>query len=548
MGLFDKKKRPEETVKQDGTIVASAYNGSRALVASASHLNLKDLRETDRLAKRLQKTKWQKEAWDYYDLIGEIKFSANLIANVLSRINIYVAHVDDTSRVPATIRDSEASEHADIAEAILRLLESGDGGTSGLLRDAALNYFISGEYYLIKEPADYFRGSPEKYQVRSIDEVVVEGAGKKAKIFVRSSPDDIREDWVAIPDTGFVSRMWRKHPRWSAEADSSMRGILDECDDLLLYTQEARSISRSRIGAGILFVPDGIDNASVPDSDGDEDSEGSDENHTTISEELSEALAGPIGDENHANSVVPVILRGPELMGEKIRLIELAKQIDPMYSNNISFKLDRILQALDIPKDVAKGMANLKYSNGIIIEETLYKSHIEPLILLIIDGLTNGFLRPALAAQGIPDEVIAKTVIWYDPSQITAKPSKSEAANFGIEQNLISASAWRMANAFSDADAPSEEELAQKLVISKLILDPLMSEKLLAKMLPETMKEIREESLGASDPESSDALQEALGGPGGTPVEEGSGGEEGVIMDGPQGPVDVPAPTGLIEP
>lgn len=544
MGLFDKKIKPDDTVKSDGTITASAYNGSRAMVASASRLNLKDIRETDRLSKRLQKTKWQKEAWDYYDLIGEIKFSSNLIANVLSRINIYVAHVDDSSRIPTPIRESKAKEHSDVAEAILELLETGDGGTSGLLRDAALNYFISGEYYLIKEPADYFRGTPEKYQVRSIDEVIVEGKGEKIGIYVRSSPDDERIDWVNIPVTGFVSRMWRKHPRWSGEADSSMRGILDECDDLLLYSQEARSISRSRIGAGILFVPDGIDNAATPDSDGDEESEGSDDHQTTISEELTEALAGPIGDENHANSVVPVILRGPVDMGEKIRLIELAKQIDPMYSNNIAFKLDRILQALDIPKDVAKGMANLKYSNGIIIEETLYKSHIEPLILLIIDGLTNGFLRPALAAQGIPEDVIAKTVIWYDPSQITAKPSKSEAANFGVENGILSGASWRAANSFAESDAPSEAEKAERLVISKLILDPIMSEKLLSKMLPETMEQIREESLGASDPASADALQDALGGPGGTPVE----GEEGVIIDGPQGPVEGTTPAGLIEP
>lgn len=536
-------KQPD-TVEDDGTINAGAYNAPRSLVASASKIDLKDKKEEERMKKRLDAAKWQKEAWDYYDFIGEIAFSANLVANILSRINLYVAYNEDSRRVPTPVKEADDSaEYAAIAEAILHLLESGDGGASGLLRDAALNMFIAGEYYLVREPAQFLKGIPEKWQVRSIDEIVVEAKGRNKGTYLKSSRTEAREDWISLPDGTFISRMWRRHPRFSAEADSSMRSILHDCDDLLLFSREARAISASRIPAGILFLPDALDNSAQSDGS-DFESDGSDDVQESILDEMLEAFTGPINDESHANSQVPLIMRGPADMGEKIKLIQLAKNIDPMFEKMVTQKLDRILASLDIPKDVAKGLSNVKYSNGIVIEESLYKSHIEPLTLMIVDSLTNGFLRPALIKQGIPEDVVSRMVVWYDPSAITAKPSKAEAANFGIENNILAGSAWRAANGFSESDKPTEDDISQNLVVDKLILSEQMSERLLDRLLPDTMKSIREETLSTSNPGSVEDLNSALGlapEAGGTPV------EEGVIIDGDQAPTagEVPA---LIEP
>lgn len=541
MGFFDKQ---PDTVGDDGTISPGTYNASRALVASATKIDLRDKKDEERMKKRLDSAKWQRESWDYYDFIGEISFSANLVANILSRINLYVAYNEDSRRIPTPVKDVESiAEYADISEAILHLLESGDGGSSGLLRDAALNMFIAGEYYLVREPAQFLKGIPEKWQIRSVDEIVVEAKGRNKGTYLKSARTESREDWISLPDNSFISRMWRRHPRYSAEADSSMRSILDDCDDLLLFSREARAISSSRIPAGILYLPDGLDNSAVSDGDGDFESDGSDDNQQSIIEEMLEAFNGPINDENHANTQIPLIFRGPADLGEKIRLIQLAKTIDPMFDKMVNMKLDRILASLDIPKDVAKGLSNVKYSNGIVIEESLYKSHIEPLTLLIVDSLTNGFLRPALRAQGIPEETISRMVIWYDPSAITAKPSKAEAANFGVENNVVSGKAWRAANGFSESDAPSEDDKAQKLVTEKLILNEQMSEKLLTRLMPETMESIRNEMLATSNPGSANDLNQALG------IDPATGAptEEGVIIDGEQAPSEGNAPP-LIEP
>lgn len=541
---------PKETVQDDGIILPGSYNTPRPLTASATKVDLKDKKEEERLKKRLDSAKWQREAWDYYDFIGEIKYSANLVANVLSRINIYVAYNEDSRRVPTPIADAEgAKEYAEVAEAILHFLESGDGGSSGLLRDAALNLFIAGEFYLVREPANFLKGIPEKWQIRSIDEIVVEAKGRSKGTYLKSSRSEERQDWIALPEGTFISRMWRRHPRYSAESDSSMLGILNDCDDLLLYSRESRAVSSSRIPAGLLFIPDGLDDSGVPDG-GDEDSDGSDDVQESLIDELLEAFTGPISDENHANTLLPLILRGNPEYADKIKHISLSKNVDPMFEKMVVSKLERILASIDIPKDIAKGMSSVKYSNGIIIEESLYKSHIEPLTLLIVDLLTNGFLRPALRAQGIPEDVISRIVVWYDPSAITAKPSKAEAASFGVEHDIISGKAWRAANGFSDTDAPDEKELSQKLVSQKLILNEVMSEKLLAMMLPETMKEIRQDSMQTSNASDANALNDALGldPEGNLPTDMPADAEIGGLVDGeiPQAPPQ--NATNLIEP
>lgn len=501
--------------EKTGALVPVPHNRPRALTASAQRISLKNTKDMEKLAQRKKRVKWQTDAFAYYDLIGEVKFAANLVANVISRINIYVGYVNDTARVPEHIKLSEdAKEYADTAEAILNLLESGDDGTSGLLRITALNLFVTGEFYLVKIPANSFSNSPEKWEVHSVDEIVVEGVGDNTDVYIKSSPDEDRKFWFKLPRNGYVCRMWRKHPQYTAEADSSMKGVLDDCDDLLLYTREGRSVSKSRISSGLLFLPDGLANSSVPDSDAEdgEESDGSDSNEPDIADEIAASLIEPIADDLSIYSASPLVIQGPEDLGSKIKYISFARPIDPMYQQNLEFKLERILSGLDIPKDIAKGMSSVKYSNATVIEDSLYKSHIEPLILMITDVLTNGFLRPALIGNGVPEEIARKIVVWFDPSAVLTKIPKSEAAQFGISNQLISDSAWRASNGFSDSDKPSEAQIARDLIRAKLVLsDPQMVENFLEMVLPELMKGSREASLGTSDPSSASALNEALG-------------------------------------
>jgi len=512
--IFDRR----NSKPSDEAIVPQSYNAPRPLTASAARVDMKNKKEVDAINKRRQADKWQQEAWEYYDLIGEIKYTANLVASIMSRINLYVGYVDKSANIPSEISQMEKldPEFVQQAEDILYLLESGNGGTSGLLRNAALNMFVTGECWLVHEPARFTTGEQAKYQIRSVEEITTT-SGRNAQVAIKPRRDAKPAEFVRLPNNGFISRIWRNHPRYSDEADSSLRGVLDICDQLLLVDRTASATAKSRLNGGLLFVPDGLSN--VTQSEGEMTEEGetplvAEDVEDSFEEELITAMVTPIEDVGSASAVVPLVVRGPEDLGEKIVHIKFERSFDPQLAARAERLLERILGGLDIPKDVAAGMSSVKYSNAIIIEEQLYKAHIEPLILMIVDCLTIGFLRPALRAQGIwSEDQINRAVVWYDPSAITAKPSKAEAAVTLYGMKAISEGALRRANGFTDSDAPTQLERAQRMAEERAAISDAMSETLMNSLIPEELKnEAKDQALAMSDPASANALQTALGG------------------------------------
>lgn len=492
---------------------ALAYNAPRALTASAARVDMKNKKEVEAINKRRQADKWQTEAWEYYDLIGEIKYTANLVASIMSRVNLYVGYVEKTANVPTEIGAVEKldSEFAEQAEDILYLLESGNGGTAGILRTAALNLFVTGECWLVREPARFTTGEPDKYQIRSVEEIL-SLTGRKSQVVIKPRRDAKPADYIPLPSDGFISRIWRNHGRFSDEADSSLRGILEICDQLLLLDRATAASAKSKLNAGLLFIPDGLSN--LTEDEGDVNGEGSaGDVSESFEEELMYGLMTPIEDVSSAAVITPTFVRGPEDLGDKIRHITFERPSDPQHTARADRLLERILGGLDIPKDVAAGMSSVKYSNAIIIEEQLYKAHIEPMILLIVDALTIGFLRPALRKQGWPENIVNRATIWYDPSAITAKPSKAEAAVTLYGLKVLSSEALLRANGFTPEDAPSELERAQRMAEERAVLTDAMSETLLNSIIPEDLKnQARADALAMSDPESANALNDALGG------------------------------------
>lgn len=514
--IFDRL-NSSEPEKHPLSPAVRAYNAPRGITASATRVDLKNKKEIDAINKRRQADVWQEHAWEYYDLIGEIKYTANLVASITSRVNLYVGYVEKTADVPSDVNQVKKldPEFVKQAEDILYLLESGNGGSAGLLRNAALNLFVAGECWLVNEPARFSTGEPSKYQIRSVQEVVATN-GRNSQLAIKPRRDSKPGDFILLPSNGFASRIWRNHGRFSDEADSSIRGILDICDQLLILDRSASAAAQSRMNAGVLFMPDGLSN--VTQADGDlgvpgEMAELTDDIEESFEEEFIAGILTPVSDITSGAALVPTILRGPEDLGEKIRHITMERSVDPALAGRSERLLERILGGLDIPKDVAAGMSSVKYSNAIIIEEQLYKAHIEPLILLICDSLTIGFLRPALRAQGWPEDVVNRAVVWYDPSAITAKPSKAEAAVTLYGMKLLGAEAVLRANGFTPADAPTEMERIQRMAEERAVLSDAMSETLLNSIVPEELQnKAREQALAASDPESANALTNALGG------------------------------------
>src|SRR5512142_2280656 len=68
-----------------------------ALIASAARVNLATTRRP-----KIGSASWQKEAWRFYDTVGELRFACSWLANAVSRARLFVADVDDTGQVADT--------------------------------------------------------------------------------------------------------------------------------------------------------------------------------------------------------------------------------------------------------------------------------------------------------------------------------------------------------------------------------------------------------------------------------------------------------------
>ena len=520
---------PGVSVDSFGIVYAEpqVFNTPRAMTAAASQVKLDDKSEAERFKARRQSaaSAWQSEAWEYYDAIGEIKYAFNLVASVVSRIRLYAAGVSNPNEAPSPINTVEAIDPrlAAASERALDRLSSAYGGQPGLLKDAALNLQVTGECYLVQIPERIGSGLPESWDVRSTDELQVDQKGnyiinprRDAGGGGSSMMAQGNLDAIALPKTAFVGRIWRAHPRYSQESDSSLRGLLDLCAELLLLNRTFRATARSRLNAGALYLPDGLSVAASPDPDYPYDEEGNynegvtaDEAADDFEDQLIDAMTTPIKDEDSASAIVPLIIRGPAELGDKIKQFKFERSFDPALAERSDRVLERIMQGLDVPKDIVTGLANVKYSNALQIDESLYKAHIEPLMLLISDAITVVYLRPFLIANGYSESEVAKVCIWYDPSQVATRNDRATDADVGFDKMAVSYDAWRRAHGFSESDAPDPREYALRLIAQKGQITPELTEGLLRSVSPELMESFRggmQEANGAAIPPEIDQL------------------------------------------
>jgi hypothetical protein len=493
------------------------FSAPRALTAAAAQVKMNDKAETDQFKARRSSSvyQWQQEAWEYYDAIGEIKYAFSLVGSVISRIRLYTAVVESPTEAPVALENSDKVDPSlsDAAERALARLDSAYGGQAGLLRDAALNILVTGECYLVQMPARIGQGTPESWDIRSVDEIKIDGRGQ----YIITSRRDINSVTpIIIPKDAFVGRIWRAHPRYSDEPDSSLKGVLDLCGELLLLNRTFRATARSRLNAGAMYLPDGLSVSAGPESDYQFDDEVDitapvvEEEEDEFEEQLIDAMTTPISDESSASAVVPLIIRGPAELGDKIKLFKFERSFDEALVNRADRVLERIMQGIDVPKDVVTGLANVKYSNAVQIDEALYKAHIEPLMLLLADAITVVYLRPYLKSVGYAPADVDRLVVWYDPSAVSTRNDRASDADVGFDKMAVSYEAWRDAHGFSEADAPTPNEVALRMMLEKGSITPELTQAILGSFAPEIINSATEvqqaESVGPLTPEIQEAL------------------------------------------
>lgn len=413
----------------------------RVVVSSAARL-----RTDDPATLRMHlatKDDWQERAWDFYDLVGEVKDAANFVADAMARIRFYPAIRPDSEDKTA---DPSDDEFARVQFARL-------GNVQELARKAGKHLFVAGETYLVgllARPADgerparperFFMASKDEINARSGGETTVECDGEKVEL----GPKD------------FLARIWREHPRRAVEADSSVRGVLSACETLVATDQTVRAIIRQRAASGsIIAVPDDVTVGALdPTDNSGEVVEGED----PVIDTIVRAFVTPTTQPGTAADVSPIVLVFPRgAAGEKsgIEVHRVDRPFDDMFDKITDRSLHRLAQGMAVNVERVFGLGTATHWGGGQIQESDYRDYIQPFAEIFAVGLTEVFLRPGLADPG--DQVVG-----YDPSALVVRSDLQSAVDFGVEHDLASGDDWRRIKGIA-GDGPSEDEIRRKLL------------------------------------------------------------------------------------
>lgn len=393
---------------------------------------------------------WQSEAYDYYDLVGELKFACSFTGNVLSRSRLIPAVLDDRGKI-STAFNGDGEPILDIVLDVqeeIRSLKSLIGGQSEIMRLLGVNLFLAGEAILLGHTND---DGMEQWEVLSTQEVKLEGG----KVQRKSSYGN---NWSVVSGAMPI-RIWKPHPRCVQAADSQIRSLLEVLEELVILTRAVRGIAVSRMSAGLMLVPEEWSYAVDPDSP-----------HPTESEDpfvfdLMTALTTPISDKSSASSVVPFVMRVPFELRDGFKYIDFSKNFKDFPAQVLRDEaVIRLARGLDLPVEVVMGHAQTTFANAFQIDEDLFKSHIEPLLELIVDALTVGYLYPKLLARGFSQEEIEQVRIHFDASELISHPNQSQNAKDVYAAGELSGQALRSYTGFAEGDAPTGDMVAPPVI------------------------------------------------------------------------------------
>lgn len=384
--------------------------------------------------------RWQDEAWGYYDRLGEYRFAVAWLAGMVSRIRLVAAIPGAPGDEPETIDDGPAAAY--VAE-----LAGGIGGQAEMLDTLATMLTVVGEGWIVGE------GDPGTYawQVRSADEIrkggKVPGLAGPATQVLTDKSSTRKLDWRTLPADSLVVRVWRPHKRLRHLADSPTHASLGALRELELNARYIQAVYLSRLAsAGMVLLPTEASlpgRADVPD-------DAPDPFVWEWIETAREAIANP----GSASAVVPIPMRLPADLIDKPRYMDFTTELDASILDKRESALKRLATGLDLPAEVLTGLGSANHWTAWQIEEQALKAHIAPPVELICHSLTVGYLQPRLAAAG---ENPAGFLVWYDPSELTVRPDRSEDAVQLYDRAEITGDALRRETGFDESDAPDDQ-------------------------------------------------------------------------------------------
>jgi len=437
----------------------SRYN---SLVAAAEVITASNKAVSSLVPTRSQT--WQRDAWDVYDAVGELRFGVQWIANAMSRVNLVAAMPPfGPGDEPTPIDRDDERVTAVQRRAVEIVAEVADGctGQGQMLASFGTQLTVAGLAWLVVEP-DAETDEFTSWLVLSSEEVRADTTGRlELRINER--------EWRPIDPDALVIKVWRRHPRKAWEADAPTRGVMSVLREIDLLTKHIHASAQSRLaGAGILAIPS---EAVFPPGQGPQTSRSvdpDDENITaaedTFVETLIEGMTVPLTDRGSAAAVVPLVIKVPGELVDRIKHLRFDTPFDERVLSLMDNAIKRLALGLDIPPEILTGTSAMNHWGAWQVAEEAITMHIEPLSETVVNALTMGFMRPALEAEGFSDEDINSVMVWYDTSDLRTRPDRSQGAIEAYDRYELSADALLREIGLNVDDLPDDDERRVRLL------------------------------------------------------------------------------------
>lgn len=386
---------------------------------------------------------WQAECYRHYSICGEARFAAKFFGHAVSRASLFASEI-----VQGTPRALVNGPAADALEALF----NGKDGQTQMLDSLGTHLTIAGEAYLVGRQVDEI----DTWEIISCLEMQVAGDAWQIN-YGQGIPV------VNLTENDVVIRIWLPSPAHRIEADSPFRALLPILTEIEWLTRHVFAQITSRLaGSGILIMPQGMTFPPPPEQagiDGAEPAKPANDADAFMAT-LADAMMTPIEDPSSPSALVPIVITAPDDTIDKPRLLQFWSALDSASMGMRNEAIRRFALGMDLPPEQVLGMsgnASGATGSGTVshwgawqVEESTIKLHIEPMLDVIVNSLTVGYLRPSVEGS--------TAVVGYDSTALRLRPDRSKEAFELYDRGLISADALRRENGFDDDDTPTSEQ------------------------------------------------------------------------------------------
>lgn len=409
----------------------------------AVHLSAEDL-PTDKRGRAVEP--WQRDNWGFYDFHGEVHYPFTVGANLAGRVDLGIQERTDNGWSKTENRDALACHEAVVMN-----------GIDDFWRSVWLNYGVAGEGVML---ASLVSGA---YDIEVCSNIEVQQDG------------DLR--WYRIDDTGArepinpattrAVRFWRNHPKYRKKADSGLRSVQNECKELQLLKLALLAKITSRLASvGILFIPNSM---SMPPVEGNAGTLSGD----PLTQFLVQLFMKPMLNQGSAAAAMPVILRGPDDSGEKVRHIILDTSLDAVEEQHRAELRHTIANGIELPIETQTSISDTNRWNAWHVSESALSDHVIPVCRAGANLLTTRLLWPWLRSKGMSDSEVRRFRFHPDATRSALGLNMADNARQVYERLGLSGAALRRFHGIDDTDAPDTDEFIRLLGVK--LNNPLMA-------------------------------------------------------------------------